>query len=95
MKIANGKIKLSAGERRAFFACDWPNLAGSGKPPELTQRHYTLSSRLSFTVTKVHRLPPGWRFESDVHDDREEPFRPPPAPRVQPVRAGSSRSPHC
>lgn len=55
MKVENGKIKLSAKERSAFFACDWPNLAGSGKPPELLQDHYPLSSRLSFTVRRIHR----------------------------------------
>ncbi len=74
MKITAGKIKLSADERAAFFARDWPELAGSGKPPQLTERHYALSSRLSFTVRLIHRTRKGWRLEYDVTDDREERF---------------------
>lgn len=74
MKITAGKIKLSADERAAFFARDWPELAGSGKPPQLTERHYALSSRLSFTVRLIHRTRKGWRLEYDVIDDREERF---------------------
>lgn len=74
MKIEGGKIKLSAGERRAFFQRDWPELAGKGESPDLVQTRYALSSRLSFTVDKIHRHRKGWRLEYSVVDDREERF---------------------
>lgn len=72
MKLLAGKIKLSAKERMAFFAKDWPELAGSGPAPPLEGASYALSTRLSFTVDKVHRTKKGWRLEYSVIDDREE-----------------------
>lgn len=74
MRVVDGKVKLSARERSAFFAGNWPELADQGKPPELTERHYALSSRLSFTVRGIHRTKKGYRLEYDVVDDREERF---------------------
>ena len=73
MKYLAGKITLSARERMAFFARDWPELAGSGKPPpDLEGVSYALSSRLSFIVDKVHRTKKGWRLDYSVLDDRED-----------------------
>lgn len=74
VNVIDGRIRLTAKERHAFFARDWPLLAAEGKPPELTQRHYRLSPRLAFTITRIHRTRKGYRLEYDVVDDREERF---------------------
>jgi len=85
VKIIDGKIKLTQNERQAFFDGDWPELADQGKPPELTQHHYALSSRLSFTVRTIHRTKKGYRLEYDVIDDREERFLLMPAAATIPI----------
>lgn len=77
MEYRNGKIKLTADERRAFFRRDWPRLGGEGKPPAIPRgMRVELSSRLSFEVQTLHRVRKGraWEIEYKVIDDREERF---------------------
>lgn len=69
------KLKLSKAQRAAFFARQWPKLAGDGPPPVEVGYLHRLSSRLSFEVVKVNRTKRGgWQLDYRVTDDREENF---------------------
>lgn len=68
------RLKLTAGQRRAFFAGEWPVLAGDGLAPVSAGYVHRLSSRLSLTVERVHIRKGRWRLEYSVLDDRDERF---------------------
>lgn len=71
VRVVDGELRLTPEQRKAFFAGRWPELVGTGKPPELTKLRYELSDRLALTV-RVHRSRKGWRLEPTIHDDRDE-----------------------
>jgi hypothetical protein len=64
-------VKLTGKQRDAFFAGEWPVLAGEGKPPLSRGDTHALSSRLSFEVLRVHLKRGRWRLEYRVIDDRD------------------------
>lgn len=82
-------LKLTREQRRRFFSRDkrdpWPELGGEGVPPVQVGYVHTLSTRLSFQVTKVNRRRGRWSLEYRIIDDREEAFYLIPAARSLPI----------
>jgi hypothetical protein len=66
------ELRLTRQQRAAFFAGNWPRLAGKGAAPVKAGYTCQLSTRLSFEVIRVHHKRGRWRLEYQVTDDRDQ-----------------------